>query len=253
MGDRPIRPASRPSRPRTKKTAPSSISSSAVCSTADQPRFRILTALSSPSLVPTTTSRSPAVRMKSGIGLGCASPARITATTETPVRVRSAVSPSGRPSNGVPSLTGSCRVCRPGHVALLLVEVGHQLRGAEQVGQRAGLVVAQRQLGHAGVRVVGLGDDQLELAVAVADHADPAAVPQREVLAHTDPGQRGHLDIHPIHGRRPRPVRRPAPDGRRRTRGQPVTRAGAAVVPAERYIVLASRGSCAVDRLRRTP
>src|SRR5829696_6430388 len=39
------------------------------------------------------------------------------------------------------------------------------------VATLAGLVVAQRQRGHAGVRVVGLGNDQLELAVAVRDHA----------------------------------------------------------------------------------
>src|SRR5690606_16846942 len=76
------------------------------------PRLRILTACSRPSAVPTVTRRSPAVSVKSGVGLGCTWPARITATTETPVRVRRAVSPSVRPSNGAP--TGSWRVWMPG-------------------------------------------------------------------------------------------------------------------------------------------
>ena len=52
--------------------------------------------------------------MNSGPGEGCTCPARITATSDTPVRVRIAVSPSGRPSNGDPSLIGSCLVRMPG-------------------------------------------------------------------------------------------------------------------------------------------
>src|SRR6185312_5804563 len=81
---------------------------------ARQPYLRILAALPSPSPVPTATSRSPALSMNSGPGEGCTCPARITATSDTPVRVRMAVSPSGRPSNGDPSLIGSCLVRMPG-------------------------------------------------------------------------------------------------------------------------------------------
>jgi hypothetical protein len=83
-----------------------------------------------------------------------------------------------------------------GEIAVLLAELRDELRGAEQVGQRPRLLRGERQLGEARVGVVGLGDDQIDLAVPVGDDADPAAVAQREVLAHADAGQRGDLHIH---------------------------------------------------------
>ena len=143
----PIRPASRPSRPRPKKTAPSSISASAVCSTADQPRLRILAASSSPSFVPTTTSRSPAVRMKSGLGRRVHLPGAhhrddgdAGAGAQRGVAERAPVERGALVDRELPGVEAR-------QVAVLLVEVGDQLRRAEQVGQRARLVVGQRQLG----------------------------------------------------------------------------------------------------------
>ncbi|MCO5555065.1 hypothetical protein L7F22_008605 [Adiantum nelumboides] len=82
-------------------------------------------------------------------------------------------------------------------VRVLVLQLVDQLRGAEQVRQGARLLGGQRQLRDAGVRVVGTGEDQVDLPVAVRDDPDPAAAAQLDLLPHPDPGQRRHVDVHP--------------------------------------------------------
>ena len=69
-----------------------------LCPRASQPLAKIFAAAAKPSGVPTATRRSPPVNVKSGFGDGLTCPARMTATMDTPVRVRMPVSPRVCPS-----------------------------------------------------------------------------------------------------------------------------------------------------------
>ncbi len=80
-------------------TPPSSISRRARWGTA-QPVAMISLTCSMPSTVPTTSIVSSASSVKSGAGAGNAVPSRITATTDTPVRVRIRASPIVFPAYG---------------------------------------------------------------------------------------------------------------------------------------------------------
>ena len=166
MGDIPIRPANRPSRPSPRKTAPSSISSSAVWLMASA----VLEDLESPveALGRAHGDHEVArgqreVRQRAGVHLarphhGDHRDARAAAQGRLAERA---------PVVGRAGGDGQATGADAGEVAVLLAELRDELRCAEQVGQRPGLVGRQGQLGQRRVGVVGLGDDQRELAVAV--------------------------------------------------------------------------------------
>ena len=91
--------------------------------------------------------------------------------------------------------------------------------GAEELGQRAGVVGAQVQDGRAGVGVGPVVDGQFPAAGAVGDHRDPLPAGGDELVADTDAGQRclGNLR----HGVAPSElVPRPPRSGSRRDRNR---------------------------------
>ena len=147
--------------------------------------------------MPTVTSRSPAVRVKSG-RRATGAPAR--RASRRPRRRRCGCAARCRPACGrrtaSPRRPGAAGCGCPGRSRCSSVSCATSCGAPSRLASAPASSTVSGSSASAGVRVVGLGDDQLELAVAVGDDPDPAPVAQREVLAHTDPGQRGHLDVH---------------------------------------------------------
>ena len=74
-------------------------------------------------------------------------------------------------------------------------ELREDQRAAEHLAQRRRLVVGERDRLARAVRVVLVGEGELPAAVAEVEHREPAAFVGDDVMANTDPGQFGALDV----------------------------------------------------------
>jgi hypothetical protein len=69
-------------------------------------------------------------------------------------------------------------------------ELAQHQRGAEDVGQRLRLVVGERNVGGAGIRIVGVVQHQIPAAVPMCNDAESASGGGHHVVTYADSGQR---------------------------------------------------------------
>ena len=136
-----------------------------------------------------------AQRGRPGPGAGSTSVSRTIATIEHRVRVRAFVSPSGRPTNGESARSGICSIDRP---ATCSRRPASWVRISEPPSTSDSAVASSsRQLdGLAGaVGVVLVGEREFAAAVAEIEDRQPTSLVGHDVMAHTDSGQFGALDV----------------------------------------------------------
>jgi hypothetical protein len=160
---------------------------------------RIRTTWSTPSRVPTVTSRSPAISTNAGPGDTAATPPRITATIDAPVRVRACVSPS--PASGE-RRSGRHRQRlddQPGRLTLDLGKHTHHARRAQDLSERVSFLLAQRNTVERPITLHVI-DDEIAPAVAMGDDTNPTATSKINLLAHPNT-RKDTTDDHRSHQR----------------------------------------------------
>ena len=147
MGDTPTRRATRPVIARSRSTTPSSTRTCRrVAGGGEDHEVSSEVAAAMPSGVPTTTAVSPAVNRNSGPGAGWASSSLITATMETPVRLRTSASAIVRSTNA--DVVGSSiqSMARPSMLLLHPGQALDELVATEEVGHHLALLRREDQL-----------------------------------------------------------------------------------------------------------
>lgn len=143
--------------------------------------------------MPTAMMTSPRSKISPGVGEGMISVPRAIATIDELDRARHRVAHGPADELGVErqrDLLGE----EAGNLVAQAREPADRDRRAEELGDRGGLVVGERDRVGARVGVVNVEERQVTLTRALGDDAHAAAALRDDVGAHTDPGEVYPLD-----------------------------------------------------------